>query len=197
MKIIGLTGSIGMGKSTTAGMFDALGVPVFDADAAVHTLYAPGGRAVPLIRAVFPDAIGSDGGVDRQILGQHMRSDPLNLDVLTSFIHPWVGEMRADFLKQAEATGAKAVLFDIPLLFETGGNSQVDATIVVTAPASVQRERVLSRPGMTEALFENLLARQMPDREKRARADYVISTGDGLDSAKADVERVLAEILAD
>lgn len=196
MKIIGLTGSIGMGKSTTAAMFDAIGVPVFDADAAVHTLYAPGGRAVPLIRAVFPDAIGPDGGVDRAVLGQHMRADPLNLDVLTSFIHPWVGEMRADFLKQAEATGAKAVLFDIPLLFETGGDSQVDSTIVVTAPVSVQRQRVLSRPGMTEALFENLLSRQMPDREKRARADYVISTGNGLDAAKADVEQVLAEILS-
>jgi len=195
MKIIGLTGSIGMGKSTTAAMFAALGVPVFDADAAVHQLYAPGGRAVPLIRAVFPDAIGPDGGVDRARLGENMRADPLNLDVLTSFIHPWVGEMRADFMKAAKARGAKAVLFDIPLLFETGGDAKVDVVVVVSAPAEVQRARVMARPGMTAELFENLLARQMPDAEKRARADYVISTGDGMDAAKAAVGTILSEIV--
>lgn len=196
MKIIGLTGSIGMGKSTTADMFDLLGVPVFDADAAVHALYAPGGRAVPLIRAVFPDAIAQDGGVNRTRLGDHMRADPLNLDVLTSFIHPWVGEMRAAFLKDAAAKGAPAVLFDIPLLFETGADAKVDAVIVVTAPADVQRARVMARPNMTEALFETLLARQMADAEKRARADYVISTADGLAATRAQVGAVLAEILA-
>lgn len=196
MKIIGLTGSIGMGKSTTADMFDSLGVPVFDADAAVHALYAPGGRAVPLIRAVFPDAIAQDGGVNRTRLGDHMRADPLNLDVLTSFIHPWVGEMRAAFLKDAAAKGAPAVLFDIPLLFETGADAKVDAVIVVTAPADVQRARVMARPNMTEALFETLLARQMADAEKRARADYVISTADGLAATRAQVGAVLAEILA-
>lgn len=196
MKIIGLTGSIGMGKSTTAHMFAELGVPVFDADAAVHQLYAPGGRAVPLIRAVFPDAICADGGVDRKRLGEHMRADPLNLDVLTSFIHPWVGEMRAEFLERAKADGAKAVLFDIPLLFETGGDKKVDATIVVSAPASVQRQRVLSRPGMSAALFEDLLSRQMPDAEKRKRADYVISTAEGLDAARKRVKIVLDEIVS-
>jgi len=184
-----------MGKSTTASMFAALGVPVFDADAAVHALYAPGGRAVPLIRAVFPDAIAPDGSVNRRRLGEHMRSDPLNLDVLTSFIHPWVGEMRADFLADAKAKSVKAVLFDIPLLFETGGEANVDATVVVTAPADIQRARVMDRPGMTADLFESLLARQMPDAEKRARADYVISTADGLDAADARVKSVLAEIL--
>ena len=196
MKVIGLTGSIGMGKSTTAAMFAARGVPVFDADAAVHQLYAPGGRAVSLIRAVFPDAIGEDGSVNRARLGEHMRSDPLNLEVLTSFVHPWVGEMRAEFLARAKADGARAVLFDVPLLFETGGDAQVDATVVVGAPAEVQRARVLARPGMTAELFETLLARQMPDAEKRARADYVISTADGIEAAEARVDEVLAAVLA-
>lgn len=196
MKIIGLTGSIGMGKSTTARMFEQLGVPVFDADAAVHTLYAPGGRAVPLIRAVFPDAIGKDGGVDRTRLGEHMRSDPVNLDVLTSFVHPWVGEMRAEFLSRAEGNQAEAVLFDIPLLFETGADTKVDATIVVTASPDNQRARVLARPGMTVDLFESLLARQMPDAEKRKRADFIISTADGLETTRLSVKAVLADILA-
>lgn len=196
MKIIGLTGSIGMGKSTTAAMFAELGVPVFDADAAVHQLYAPGGRAVPLIRAVFPDAIGADGGVDRLRLGDHIRADPLNLDVLSSFVHPWVGVMRTEFLQKADADKADAVLFDIPLLFETGGDAKVDATVVVTAPADIQRARVLARPGMTVELFESLLARQMPDAQKRARADFVISTADGLDATRTDVKSVLADILA-
>ena len=196
MKTIGLTGSIGMGKSTTARMFEARGVPVFDADAAVHALYAPGGRAVPLIRAVFPDAIGQDGGVDRARLGEHMRADPLHLDVLSSFVHPWVAEMRAEFLAEAKASGAQAVLFDVPLLFETGGDAQVDATVVVTAPPAVQRARVMARPGMTEALFDTLLARQMPDAEKRARADHVISTADGMAAADARVGEVLAALLS-
>lgn len=185
-----------MGKSTTAQMFADLGVPVFDADAAVHQLYAAGGRAVPLIRAVFPDAITDQGSVDRARLGEHMRTDPLNLDVLTSFIHPWVGEMRAEFMAEATRAGKEAVLFDIPLLFETGGEAQVDATLVVTAPASVQKARVMARPGMTIDMFENLLSRQMPDAEKRARADYVISTANGLDATRSDVVQVLNDILS-
>ncbi|MGB6231102.1 MAG: dephospho-CoA kinase [Litorimonas sp.] len=197
MKIIGLTGSIGMGKSTTAAMFQALGVPVFDADAAVHALYAPGGRAVPLIRAVFPDAIDAAGGVDRKRLGEHMRADPLNLDVLTSFVHPWVGEMRTAFLHDARQKGAEAVLFDIPLLFETGGDATVDATVVVTAPAEVQRARVLSRPGMSEALFEDLLSRQMPDTDKRARADHVIDTSEGMEATRVRVAEVLEAVLSE
>ncbi|MGB3457036.1 MAG: dephospho-CoA kinase, partial [Litorimonas sp.] len=172
-----------------------LGVPVFDADAAVHRLYAPGGRAVPLIRAVFPDAIAPDGGVDRARLGEHMRADPLHLDVLTSFVHPWVGDMRDAFVAAARASGASAVLFDVPLLFETGGDARVDATVVVTAPAGVQRERVLSRAGMSEALFEELLSRQMPDAEKRKRADHVIDTSTGMDAACARVAEVLEAIL--
>ncbi len=196
MKIIGLTGSIGMGKSTTASMFADLGVPVFDADAAVHALYAPGGKAVPLIRAVFPDAITAEGGVDRKVLAGHMRGDPLNLDVLTSFIHPWVAEKRAAFLEKAKRDSVKAVLFDIPLLFETGGDAKVDATVVVTAPADIQRERVLSRPGMSEEQFNHILSRQMPDAEKRARADYVISTAEGLPAARERVQTVLNAIVS-
>lgn len=194
MKIIGLTGSIGMGKTTTAQMFKALGCPVFDADAAVHELYDIGGKAVPLIRAVFPSAV-SGGKVDRKILGQFMREDPLNLKVLESFIHPWVGDMRASFLAQAEADHAKAVIFDIPLLFETGGDKQVDATVVVTAPADVQRARVLARPGMTDALFQMILSKQMPDSEKRGRADYIVHTDKGLDHAQASVADILERIL--
>ena len=192
--IIGLTGSIGMGKSTTAQMFADLGCPVFDADAAVHELYGKNGRAVPLIRAVFPDAI-KDGAVDRKRLGDHMRSDPLNLKVLESFIHPWVGEMRAAFLTKAKADNAKAVVFDIPLLFETGGDAHVDASVVVTAPPAVQRKRVMARPGMTEDLFQMILSKQMPDAEKRRRADYVVHTDKGLDAARAQVAEILKAVL--
>ena len=194
MKIIGLTGSIGMGKTTTAQMFADLGCPVFDADATVHDMYKKGGRAVPLIRAVFPDAI-KDDAVNRKRLGEHMRADPLNLKTLESFIHPWVGEVRADFLEKARASQAKAVVFDIPLLFETGGDKYVDATIVVSAPKDIQRKRVLARPKMTEALFEMILSKQMPDAEKRRRADYVISTADGMEAARAAVKSVLDKIL--
>lgn len=194
MKIIGLTGSIGMGKSTTAQMFAELGCPVFDADAAVRELYAKGGRAVPLIRAVFPDAI-SDAAVDRKRLGEHMRADPLNLKVLESFVHPWVGELRTDFLKRAKSEGAKAVVFDIPLLFETGGDQHVDVSVVVTAPAEAQRARVMARPGMSEDLFKMILSKQMPDAEKRKRADYIIHTNKGMDTARNEVKSVLGEIL--
>lgn len=194
MKIIGLTGSIGMGKSTTAQMFADLDCPVFDADAAVHELYAKGGRAVPLIRAVFPDVI-EGGAVNRKRLGDHMRADPLNLKVLESFVHPWVAEMRACFLVKAKADQAKAVVFDVPLLFETGGDAHVDAAVVVTAPAEVQRDRVMSRPGMTKALFNMILSKQMPDAEKRQRADYIIETHKGLEAARAQVTEILDQIL--
>ena len=194
MKIIGLTGSIGMGKSTTAQMFADLGCPVFDADAAVHQLYSKDGRAVPLIRAVFPDAI-EGGAVNRKRLGDHMRADPLNLKVLESFIHPWVGDMRADFLTKAKSDNAKAVVFDVPLLFETGGDAHVDAAVVVTAPAVVQRKRVMAREGMTKALFEMILSKQMPDAEKRKRADYIVETDKGMEAARAQVTDILGQIL--
>ncbi len=182
-----------MGKTTTAEMFAALGCPVFDADAAVHKLYSKGGRAVPLIRAVFPDAV-LNGEIDRKRLGDHMRADPLNLKILESFIHPWVGEMRAEFLAKAKAEKAKAVVFDIPLLFETGGETHV-AAVVVTAPAHIQRSRVMSRPGMTKDLFEMILSKQMPDTEKRSRADYIVQTDKGLEAAREQVAVILDKIL--
>ena len=194
MKIIGLTGSIGMGKTTTARMFSNQGCPVFDADAAVHKLYARGGRAVPLLRAVFPDVI-KDGAVNRKRLGDHMRADKLNLKVLESFIHPWVRDLRAKFLEEAKASGTKAVVFDIPLLFETGGEKSVDTVVVVTASKKVQRQRVMARQGMTEALFEMILSKQMPDGEKRKRANYIVSTDEGMEAARARVKEMLGEVL--
>lgn len=193
MIILGLTGSIGMGKSTTAAMFRDAGCPVFDADAAVHKLYAKDGGAVPLIQAVFPDAI-KDGAVDRAVLGVHMRSDSLNLKILESFIHPMVGEARAKFIDDARTSGADIIVFDVPLLFETGGDKHVDKIVVVTAPANVQRERVLARPGMSVDLFESLLARQMPDAEKRAKADFLIFTDKGLEPAREQVQAVLTTL---
>jgi len=195
MKTVGLTGSIGMGKTTTANMFKDLGCPVFDADKAVHELYSKGGKGAALIKAVFPDAI-KDGAVNRARLGAHMKTDPLNLKVLESFIHPWVGEIRAKFLSGAKSNGAKAVVFDVPLLFETGGDKYVDATVVVSAPALIQKARVLARPGVTPDIFAMLLSRQMPDADKRARADYIISTGQGLEKAREQVQAVLTKILA-
>ena len=191
MIIIGLTGSIGMGKSTTADMFRDEGCPVFDADAAVHKLYAKGGKAVPIIRSVFPDAI-KEGAVDRAILGQHMRADPLQLKVLESFIHPLVGESRAAFFETHKY--ADIVIMDVPLLFETGLDRAVHHIVVVTAPAEIQRERVLARDGMTPELFNSLLARQTPDAEKRERAHTLIFTDTGLANAREQVQDLLREL---
>lgn len=193
MIILGLTGSIGMGKSTTSKMFKEAGCPVFDADAAVHALYAKGGEAVPIIRAVFPDAI-KDGAIDRARLGEHMRRDPLQLKVLESFIHPLVADARAKFFNKAKANNAKIVVMDVPLLFETGGDAYVDKTIVVTAPEEVQRKRVMARAGMTAELYASLLARQMPDAEKRKRADILIYTDKGLDNAREQVQKILTQL---
>ena len=191
MIIIGLTGSIGMGKSTTAQMFRDQGCPVFDADAAVHALYARGGRAVPIIRSVFPDAI-KDGAVDRVVLGKYMRADPLQLKVLESFIHPLVSEARTEFFHIHQ--DADIVVMDVPLLFETGLDKAVHHIVVVTAPYEVQRERVLDREGMTAELFGSLLARQTPDSEKRSRADSLIFTDKGLDNAREQVQIILKEL---
>ena len=190
-KVIGLTGSIGMGKTTVAGMFADEGIPVFDADAAVHALYAPGGRAVPLIRAVFPDAV-EGGAVVRDTLARHMRADPLNLPVLESFIHPMVADARAEFLR--EHGDADWVLFDVPLLFETGGDANCDLTVVVSASPEAQRRRVLARPGMSEARFDALLARQMPDGSKRARADVVLSTDTSPDDTREAVRKLVERL---
>lgn len=182
-----------MGKTTTAAMFKDAGCPVFDADAVVHALYARGGDAVALIRAVFPDAI-KDGAVNRAVLGEHMRSDPLNLPVLESFIHPMIAKQRAQFVVEAKQAKASMVVFDVPLLFETGGHKQVDKIVVVTAPKDVQRARVMARKDMSAALFEKLLSRQMPDAQKRARADYLIHTDKGLDSAREQVQKIIQDI---
>ena len=191
MIIIGLTGSIGMGKSTTAEMFRAEGCPVFDADAAVHALYAKGGKAVPIIRAVFPDAI-KDGAVNRAVLGDYMRADPLELKVLESFIHPLVSEAREAFF--AANKDADIVVMDVPLLFETGLDKAVHKIVVVTAPAEIQRQRVMAREGMTAELFDSLLSRQMPDAEKRKRAQFLIFTDRGLESAREQVQEILTEL---
>jgi len=191
--LIGLTGSIGMGKSTTAAMFREAGVPVHDADAAVRDLYAPGGAAVQPVGAAFPGVV-MDGAIDREALRQAVLGRPEALAALNAIVHPLVSAERAAFLDRARAEGAPVAVFDIPLLFETGGHEKVDAVVVVTAPAQVQRDRVLSRPGMTPERLDAILASQMADAEKRARAHFVIDTSQGLEAARADVVRVLAAV---
>ena len=195
MIVVGLTGSIGMGKTTTAALFAAAGVPVWDADAAVHRLYARGGAAVEPIAAAFPDAV-VDGAVDRARLGARLAQDPPAFARLEAIVHPLVGADRQAFLDRAAASGAKVVVLDIPLLFETGGERRVDKVVVVSASPELQRERVLARPGMTAEKLEALLARQVPDAEKRARADFVIDTSAGLDAARTQVAEVLATLTA-
>jgi dephospho-CoA kinase len=187
-KILGLTGSIGMGKSTVATMLRELGVPVFDADAAVHDLQGPGGALLPAIEAAFPGTTNA-GGVDRPRLGALVFGNPEQLARLEAIVHPAVAEMRRAFLKTN--ADQPLVVFDIPLLFEKGGASGLDAVAVVSAPADAQRARVLSRPGMTEDKFTQILGLQVPDAEKRARADYVIDTGTDLATTRAEVERLV------
>ena len=186
---LGLTGSIGMGKSTTAALFAAEGIPVWDADASVHTLYARGGRAVASVAALCPAAL-VDGAIDRSALKSWIASDPTALKRLEGIVHPLVAEDRASFLAQSESD---IVLLDIPLLFEKGTETEMDATVLVTAPFSLQRRRVLSRPGMTEEQFSAILARQMPDSEKRSRATHIIETL-SLDAARACVRALIAFI---
>ncbi len=195
MITVGLTGSIGMGKSTTAAMFAAEGVPVYDADAEVHALYAKGGAAVEPLEAAFPGVV-VDGAVDRAKLSHHVVGKPDALKKLEAIVHPLVGESRVGFFQEAVAKGADIVILDIPLLFETGGEKRMDAVVVVTAPADLQRQRVLARPGMDEAKLDAILARQMADAEKRARAHFVIDTSLGLDHARAQVRDVLARLRA-
>jgi dephospho-CoA kinase len=184
--VIGLTGSIGMGKSQTARLFAEEGVPVFDADAAIHALYA--GEAAAMIEAAYPGTT-SNGAVDRAALSNAIAGDAGALARLEGLMHPLVAERRDDFL---EGTAAPIVVLDIPLLLETG--LKVDAVVVASAPAQVQRQRVLGRPGMTEAKFNALLARQMSDAQKRAQADYVVMTDKGLDHAREQVKMILADI---
>jgi dephospho-CoA kinase len=195
MIVVGLTGSIGMGKSTTAAMFAEAGAPVYDADAEVRRLYAAGGPAAAPIEAAFP-GVTRDGAVDRARLGDRVLGDPAALARLNAIVHPLMGEARAAFFAEAKAAGADVVVLDIPLLFETGGERNVDAVVVVTAPAAMQRERVLARPGMSEAKLDAILAAQMADAEKRVRAHYVVDTGAGMEAARTQVLDILAALRA-
>jgi len=193
MLLVGLTGSIGMGKSETAKMFARLGIPVYDADAAVHAIYEKGGAAVEPLRAEFPDAIVDDA-VDRVKLSKLVLDDKAALKKLEGIVHPLVGATQMQFLKDASAANAAMAVLDIPLLYETGGETRVDAVVVVSAPADVQRARVLDRPGMTEEKFEQILAKQVPDAEKRAKADFVVETDKGLEHAFEQVTRITDEL---
>ena len=189
--ILGLTGSIGMGKSAVAAMFRGLGVPVFDADAAVHLLQGPGGACIDPIERAFPGTTGP-AGVDRQKLGAAVFGNPAALGQLELIVHPEVAELRRTFL--ADNATAPLIVFDIPLLFEKTGNHGLDAVLVVSAPAAMQRERVLARPGMTPEKFEQILKLQIPDAEKRARADHVIDTGVSLADTRQAVQRLVHAI---
>lgn len=191
--IIGLTGSIGMGKSTVAAMFADEGIAIFDADAAVHKMQAPGGELVGEIEAAFPGTTGQ-GGVDRKALGAAVLGDRDKVARLESIIHPAVAERRKDFVKAHQEDDL--LLFDIPLLFEKGGHAGVDVTVVVSAPFAVQRERVLTRQGMTTDRFEHILALQMNDADKRARADHVIDTGQSLHETRSQVRNLVKKLRA-
>jgi dephospho-CoA kinase len=188
--VIGLTGSVGMGKSATAAMFAEAGIPVYDADAEVRRLYAPGGAAVAKVEAAFPGVV-VDRAVDRGRLGERVLGDPDALARLNAIVWPLMGEARAEFFRRAREAGAEVAVLDIPLLLETGGERSVDKVVVVSAPADIQRRRVLGRPGMTEAKFDALLAAQMPDADKRARADFVIDTSQDFDHARRQVHAIL------
>ena len=194
MILLGLTGSIGMGKSTTTVMFADLGAVVWNADDAVHRLYAPGGAAVGPVGEAFPGVV-VDGAVDRTRLAEALGKDETAFRRLEAIVHPLVAQGRAADLEAARTAGVKLAVLDIPLLFETGGDRAVDAVVVVTADPAIQAERVLARPGMTRERFDVILARQMPDAEKRARADFVIDTGRGLEAARAEVEAIVAAVL--
>lgn len=193
MKLIGLTGGIGMGKSTTADLFKKAGIPVFDADAEVHKLQAPGGRALAPIEEAFPGVV-VDGVLDRNALGAAVFNAPEKRKILEGIMHPLVGEARIAFFEHHQ--DKDLVVLDIPLLFETGGNKGVHVVVVVSCDPAIQRERVMARPGMTQEKMEGIIAQQTPDAEKRAGADYVIDTGLGLAHAESEVRRIVAELRA-
>src|ERR1700687_693928 len=188
MIILGLTGSIGMGKSTAAKLFAEAGVPVYDADAAVHTIYE--GEAVPAIEAAFPGTT-ADGKVDRNKLSEKVVHDPAAMKRLEQIVHPMLGASRQKFFDDAERSGAPVVVVDVPLLFETGGEKRVDAVVVVTTSPEKQRERILARGTMTNEALDAILARQLPDAEKRKRADFVVDTSHGLDPVRAQIRDIL------
>ena len=193
MYLIGLTGSIGMGKSATGQLFIEAGVPVYDADAAVHALYEKGGAAVAPIGALVPEAI-VDGAVDRAILGQYVLKDGDKLKHLEAIVHPLAGQSQFDFLTKAMADNAPLVVLDIPLLFETGGDGFVDSVVVVSAPFAMQKKRVLARDGMSEARFLDILAKQTPDEEKRQRADFIVDSSISIADARTQVHAILAAL---
>jgi dephospho-CoA kinase len=190
MIILGLTGSIGMGKSTAAKLFAEAGVPVYDADATVHSLYE--GEAAPAIEAAFPGTT-VDGKVDRTRLSAHVVHDPAAIRRLEQIVHPMLGASRQKFLDDAERAGAPVAVVDVPLLFETGGEKRVDAVVVVTTTPEIQRERILARDDMTVEKLDAILARQLPDAEKRKRADFVVDTSHGLDPVRARIRDILAQ----
>lgn len=192
MRIVGLTGSIGMGKSTTAKLFAEAGVPVYDADAAVHELYE--GEAAPAIEAAFPGTT-VNGKVDRPKLSARVVHDPAAIKQLEQIVHPMLGASRQKFFADAEAAKAPVVVLDIPLLFETGGEKRVDAVVVVSTSPEIQRERVLARGTMDEAKLDAIIAKQTPDAEKRKRADFVVDTSHGLEPVRAQIRHILAEVV--
>jgi dephospho-CoA kinase len=194
MLIIGLTGSIGMGKSTAGARIRALGIPVCDADSIVHKLYKTGGAAVAPIGAAFPDTMSEDGGIDRQRLATALLADPNAYARLEAIVHPLVLESEREFLHVKAGKGAEKVVLEIPLLFETGGNERVDVTIVVSAPTEIQRSRVLERAGMTPEKLDQILSRQMPDEEKRRRADFVVDTSRSIPETEAQIDRIMAQL---
>lgn len=194
MRIIGLTGSIGMGKSTTLRLFAEEGCATWDADAAVHRLYAQGGAAVGPVEARFPGVTGVDGAIDRDRLVEHLQADPHGFEALEAIVHPLVRDDRTAWLEAARAEGRAFAVVDVPLLYETGAHDQVEAVVVVSTSHHEQRRRVLARPGMTEERFEQILSRQTPDHEKRRRAHFVIETGDGIETARDQVRAVLAAL---
>jgi len=195
MITVGLTGSIGMGKSTTAAMFAEAGAMVYDADAEVGRIYAKGGAAVAPLEAAFPGVV-KEGAVDREALRVKVLGDPEAIQRLNAVVHPLLGAGRAEFFMRAEDAHADVIVLDIPLLFETGGEARVDAVVVVSAPTDVQRARVIARPGWTDARLDAILAQQLSDAEKRARADFVIDTGQGLEAARDQVRQVMATLRA-
>jgi len=197
MIVLGLTGSVGMGKSTAAAMLRRLGIPVHDSDAAVHRLLAARGTAVAAVAAAFPGVQNAAGGIDRALLGRRVFGDPPALRHLERILFPMVRRNQERFLRQARARRAPLVVLDIPLLFETDGAARCDKVMVVSAPAALQRARVMARPGMTEARFSAVLAQQMPDSEKRRRADYVVPTGLGRAVTSRRIRRIVATLLED
>jgi len=199
MIVLGVTGSIGMGKSTVSNMLKDMGIPVHDADATVHKLLAAGGAGVGPVGKLFPESVLQDAQgqdfIDRKTLGQIVFGDAAKKKALEQILHPMVQQDSAAFRAEMEQKGHKLVVFDIPLLFETGGEKRVDAVLVVTAPADVQKARVMARPGMTEERFAHVLAQQIPDAEKRARADYIVTTDISLDDTREQLKKIVDTIV--